>query len=756
IQPQVLSESSFSAPVEDVKPAAPDVPTIAPAVPLAPINCTDTDATASFPLGINQNEAGAVSIPDGLGGNAIFADFCLEGLGPNVLLEYYCSDLGALTSEKLNCPGICDSGACSIENIDPNATDPRRPTGTLDVPASSSSSQGTGGAPVPAPAPVAPVPAPVAPAPAPTVASPPPPPPPPPPPAVTTNSTLFITQKSNGLAGTATLGEQDVTLLAFEAVGGNEAINIIQTSFSAISGVESARNVNNYSLWADTNNDGAVDLKLQGNVQVNNAGVIAFSQLGNGGVGFTVGSSLAIRLEVHGNIGDTIRTANLQLQFALESQVSSSIQSHTQTAFLSGVQRNGSCPQSQCNTFLSTVEAKTFTITDGGSTPPPPPSAPQVTGSLEVRQDPTPFRNQFLLGGALSEPVFQLELTARTNPIALREIQIFDQSNDGGRSIDELGVFLAGQSQMIGYATRQSCPQIPTVLTNALFCLVLNNNELVLQPGVKTDLIFRAGVRMENQGGLYGDRVQLSVSPFTGAARAYDITANADLSQNDGDGINEGEIFIGDVTNNGQNRIIIGKEFDVSMSELASITNGSIDANGSFVPNSVSPLGTFTFTAKPNLNFNEVAISSLLFTVNATNVSIDKNSLKLYNVNSPLRMNCEAVGPGDTAISGPSLPQLSYVYCINIEQTDLVNDIRSGENIVLALEGDITDSNNSLNFSTSTLQVSLEHIDDRSTNFGLSPHSSLSWLDQDQPGVYKPFYHMNSVDSSVESTRYES
>ncbi|MDA1209340.1 MAG: S-layer homology domain-containing protein, partial [bacterium] len=233
IQPQVLSESSFSAPVEDVKPAAPvelaPAPTTAapvpdpvptPATPLASINCTDTDKTTSFPLGINQNEAGVVSIPDGLGGTSIFADFCLEGLGPNVLLEYYCSSLGALTSEKLNCPGICDEGACTVENIDPNAVDPRRPTGTLSMPASSSSSLSNNGGPPPPSPPINPPPPPPPP---PSIAppvNPPsnPPPPPPPPPAVTTSATLSITQQTTGLAGTAAINDRDVPLLAFEGL----------------------------------------------------------------------------------------------------------------------------------------------------------------------------------------------------------------------------------------------------------------------------------------------------------------------------------------------------------------------------------------------------------------------------------------------------------------------------------------------------------------------------------------------------------
>ena len=769
IQPQVLSEVAFSPPTNNLNPAAPVGP--APVAPVAPApapasplsNCTDTDATDTFPLGINQNEEGVVSIPDGLGGTAIFTDFCLDGLGPNVLLEYFCSNLGALTSEKLNCPAICDNGACVRGNIDQNAIDPRRPTGTFDVPASSSSSQGPAGAPVPAPAP--PVAAPV-PVPAPvSTPVPPPPPPPPPPPAVTTSSTLFITQKTTGIAGTADLGQKDVTLIAFEGIGGVESINIIQVSFSAVGGVTSARNVDNYSLWADTNNDGAVDLKLQEFVQVNNAGVIAFSQIGNGGVGFTVGSALPIRLEVHGNIGDVIRNPNLQLQFALDSELSNSIQSHTQTAFLSGIQRDGQCPQSRCNTFLTTAEAKTFTITDGGSPPPPPlpppPSTPQVTGSLSVKKNALPIFVQNLLGGTLSENIATYEFRSLRNSIDIREIQIRDRSNRSGRSIQELRLYFTGSSQPFAVANNITCPSFPGIPSSALFCANIAPSVFRLSQNQDRDIFVRAFIKLDSNGGVSGDTVEIGFDNGSVGVRAFDNNVGAFLLANNGNGVDDGEVVFDPVQSFGPNREIFGNIFDVSMSAISTMENGLFDADGSTVPTGVSQIGGIRITAKDNTNFlsglNSVRMSDFIFTVELRNILVDKNSLKIYEKRNSLANNkiaCEAVGPGETPIPGQFLPAVSYVICQNLAFTDVLDTmIPPGFSSTFILEGDVVNNrvNNAL---ISSLQVKLERYNDRSSVTRVDPLSSVAWFDND--GVTNAiFFYVPIRDETVRSTLYQ-
>ena len=252
-------------------------------------------------------------------------------------------------------------------------------------------------------------------------------------------------------------------------------------------------------------------------------------------------------------------------------------------------------------------------------------------------------------------------------------------------------------------------------------------------------------------------------STGSGAVRARGDESSNNLTANDGDANTEGEVYIG-TTTAAANAFIVGNKNRSVLAKITSITNASNDANGSAVPTSISDIGAFKFAAAAHSNskngLNDAVLSGVVFNINATNVSVDPTSFKLYNKDNSSDGNkvaCTAYR-GSTAIVGTASGAFA-VECKGLDASSVINtEIDQGDDLTLVLEANITDPSNSTVGAVSTLQVSLQQFNSIGRNtFGVTNASTIShlqWLDKDTTTT--KFTWVEYSDTTVKSTSYQS
>ncbi|MCK5018415.1 MAG: hypothetical protein KAS32_15255, partial [Candidatus Peribacteraceae bacterium] len=155
----------------------------------------------------------------------------------------------------------------------------------------------------------------------------------------------------------------------------------------------------------------------------------------------------------------------------------------------------------------------------------------------------------------------------------------------------------------------------------------------------------------------------------------------------------------------------------------------------------------------------KATLSGVVFSVNATNVSIAATSFKVYNKTASSDANkvtCTAYN-GTTAIVGTASGVVK-VDCRGLfSSTSIDTAIDQGDDLTLVLEANITNTNNSTVGSASNLQVSIQQFNTiaRST-YGVATTSGISnleWVDDDS-GITQEFTWVESLDTSVKSTAY--
>lgn len=587
-------------------------------------------------------------------------------------------------------------------------------------------------------------------------------------------ATMTISVKELGGGDTAVENAKNVNFFRFEARAG-EAEDILFTKavFEAKSG--SLLNAQNYALWVDTDGDGTVDQILEDGV-ASQSSQIPFSDLVGGG--FVIPAEETVVFEVHGDIATDPPNNDLQVQFATGSSVTFlEAEELDDGSNLSGLKINGSFHNSvtSADIIVTTVDSQLWTIVS--------------QGDLFVTKDSTPVRNRQLLGGSLAESVLRLQFHAENEPIDVTDIQI-TSSGSNVNSVDRLELYISGDSTPFALATVGGCGSDSVPATNPqgatpvrTFCANMESRQLVVPEGADVDVLVRPKMKTDVAGGTSNDTVWFFVNYFpvsdestgSGAIRARGDESSNNLTANDADGSPEGEVFVGIGTatstgfksNVNQNDIIAGPKNVSVLAKITSITNASNFADGSAITSGIIDLGSFKVAAAAHDNskngLNDVVLSGVVFTVNATNVGIRSNSFKIYNKDNSSDSNKITCTPYNgitgTAMASNATHQASgslLIDCRGLAANSLIDtEIDEGEDITLALEGDVKQTNiAATSGGVSTLNVSINNFNSITrTAFGVaSGEAHLQWLDKDT--TTKAFTWIEYPDSSVKSTTF--
>ncbi len=555
----------------------------------------------------------------------------------------------------------------------------------------------------------------------------------------------FVTQKEIGTGDIAVENQKNINLLRFEIWAQTESLLFTQAIFEAQEG--SANNATNYALWVDTNADHVVDTIVQDGVSAQ-AGQVKFDNLAGGGI--VIPKSTTGTYEVHADVAGSL-TSNI-LQLAFEDGLFSNtiaMESVSNGTDLYGIERDGQCTESHCDIVLRTTDSQPWTLVS--------------QGDLFVTKDTQPLRNRQLLGGTLGEAVLRLEFHAENEDIDVTDLQI--SAPPLSRSIDRFELFRDGESTKFADATKGGCGSDATAYPDNTFCANMENLQLVVPKGEDIDVIIRPRMRTDLVGGISGDafNTHLNGSVATnlpGAVRARGAESSNDLSQNDGDTIAEGEIFIG-ADSAGPTQSITGEDETVVMAKITSITNANPDGNGTAVPTGISSIGQFKFSAAAHSNSkdgeNDAILDSIIFNVNATNVAINAQSFKVFNkADQTKTVNCQPYYLSGDVFTAANISGTFFVQCTGIDASVVDSEIDEGTDSTFVLEANILNPNvAATSGGVSVLQVALQKFDQRG-NFGMgSDDTHIQWIDRDG-STNVIFNWIEYPETSVKSTSYNS
>ena len=571
---------------------------------------------------------------------------------------------------------------------------------------------------------------------------------------------LNIAVKAIGSTDTAVKNSDNVNLLRFEARAGEaEDILFTQAIFNAQSG--SLLNGQDYTLWFDSDGDGVVDTIAQAGESVQ-SGNVTFDDLTGGGV--LLPAEESVLFEVHADIASSLTGNDILLRFATGATNVVEAEEADNGSSLSGVRLNNTCSVTTCEIIMTVVASKNYNLVN--------------QGDVFVTLDSSPSRSRQLLGGTLGDTILRLQFRAQNEDIDITDLQI-TSSGSNASSIDRLELYKDGATTAFATATVSGCGSDDVLTTNPgagsatvqTFCANMENGQLVVKDGENLDIVVKPRIKSDEQGAVSGQDIQLFLTgqavsdnaTGSGAVRARGRESSSNLTANNADTTNDGEVFIG-TDSVAANAGIVGNINDVVLSKITSIANANPDADNTNVPTGVSPFGQFKFTAATNSNtlngLNKATLSGVIFSVNATNVNMDPADFKFYNkADSSTKATCRTLsnaGVVNTNVASGSF----LVECRALKATSVDTQLESGEVTTFVLEGDITNSD-VVASSSSTLQVSLQDFTARGTTTFGPTVSHIDWNDEDAAAVSagttsSRFKWIEYSDTVVRSTSYKS
>ncbi len=520
---------------------------------------------------------------------------------------------------------------------------------------------------------------------------------------------LRIDQKT--LASTSvTKGAENVLLMKFDAIAGRQNVFITQLIFTADTG--SLESGTNYSLYYDYNGDGVIET-LVGRSSPSSEKLLFTN------INIPVEDGHSVRIELHGDIPRSGDLNSFSVKFATN-----------EVNYVEGVgavdgrdvvrieTNNGGCNYSSiCWIAVNTQPSRLITIGDS-------------SGNLYVTKSTSPIRSRQLLGGTLSDVLLKLNFRAVNEDMKVTKIRI----GGGANSIESLGLYEEGENSPFAVATLSSCE---TVVSNQ-FCADTN---YIVWKEVDKKIEVRANMKLDTDGGESGETLALklssSVSGGSVAIEAEGASSQIEVSQNDGDSSEEGEIFIGR-TNAGSNKSITGSIHDTVLAKITGISNSSGDINGYIVPSGVSTFGAFRFSSASHANtsggLNTATIRKLVFSVTAENVEFESNSIEIYNVDdSSVAFSCSQ--DGTTGIF--------TVTCDGLQNESVNTNISSGDDIYIAIRGNILDPQ--VDARSSTLQIRLQGLGTRGSSDPVvwdDEETTFSWIDVEETSVESTLYRI--------------
>jgi hypothetical protein len=616
---------------------------------------------------------------------------------------------------------------------------------------------------------------------------------------------LSITERSLGSADTVVSNAKNVQLFRFEATAG-KAEDVFLTQVVIRRDAGDLIDGQNYSLWVDTDDNGTVDTLLEGGqgctgssacgVVGTTTETVTFNDLAGGG--YTIPAEQTVMFEVHADIAGSLTSTTLSVGFDDNAGVATTFgfieaEEADDGSALSCISVGGTasttsgCSASNIQIIVNTVTSKVFTL--------------QNQGTLYVSKDSTPTRSRQLLGGALGEAILRLELRADDEPVDVTRI-VVTQSGASANNISRFQLYRDGESTHFASATLDNCNNISTDFATGTsgtsnaqqtFCAVMESQQLVIQEGVRQDILVRPLLKSDEQGALSNSSGTTIADAQVGLIRALIINNTASnglgitnsttgtgavtargfyssnvLLTNDNDTTQDGEVVVGSDTPT-TDALIIGNKNDTVLAKIVSIEDVNPAADGTNVPVGTNKtIAEFKFTAATNNNtlngLNKATLSGLVFNIASTNVSFTAANFDMYNKADQTQLvSCVAYDGNGNEHSVATGSGSFFVDCKrsnsdNASSSTFVNmEMDSGQSITLVLEADIA-SNQLSSTAGSSLTVSLNNFSDRAGGgykSATSSSSHIQWSDTFLTGSVNLFNWVEFDQTEVTSTSYD-
>jgi len=530
---------------------------------------------------------------------------------------------------------------------------------------------------------------------------------------------IQIDQKAGGVRSVIAAGQKNFQFIKFTALSNRQ--DAVITSLKFRPSIGSLKFALNYKLVTDRDGDGKYETVVQ-SIGLTQANSLIFDY-------FEAGTALlprgvAVPFAVTADLSSGFGPVSLGLEFATNSPDYIEAQGTQDGLMLTGIETDNSCTADTCFIRVNTKDSTNIDITE--------------RGNLFITQDTSPPRSRILIGGTETAPLLRLRLVSDGEDIDVRTVRF-----DGiVSSIEALRLYieLPGQSfdpaktEPFGTATNGQCPDQPA----SRFCLNLRWNLLTVIQDRETSVIVTAKMKDDSMGATSGQQVALAMSQSTSlsshAIEAWGTSSKQALVQNNSDGHEDGEIFIG-TARSGPNAQITGKTGDTALAGIRKIENSG-PAEELFIPLGQNNIGGFKISAFPHSNnfhgSNDVVLDSVSFQVTAQNVILDPMGYRLRSPEDPsLFATCNA-----TTATG-----LITVTCPDLPETTIPTHIGQGNYRTYFLQGNIT--NNEVSPGSSLLQVTLPVLGRRGTP------NSVSWTDES--GL---FDWVDTEETYVDLTRY--
>ncbi len=535
-------------------------------------------------------------------------------------------------------------------------------------------------------------------------------------------SQLKITGEAAGVIRDFTRGQANVPLLKFAAQSDRQEAVIDALRFTAVTG--SLHYMQNFTLKIDADRDGQYEKTIAKNGKVS-GGILVFDYLQEASArrGIQIPIGEPVHFLVQGDISPNTSVVTLGLGFAVNEPDYIEAHGNIDGIALEGIETNHQCDR---NCFIS---VNTFAPQDINI---------QNKGNLFITEDSQPVQNHIIVGGTISEPLLRLRLTAEQERLDIRLLKI-----DGvSESVDSLLVYRLNVGESISPNQRPvatlSTSQCGTTDPTTRRCGVLPYSTILVSPEQPTILVFAASMKNEALGGKSGENFALSLSaatdPVLHAIEAVGTSSLVSLLQNNGDGVRDGEIFIG-ASSPQSNIAIIGKTHDTALSSLASLVHAG-PSDGGLIPAGITNLSSFTLRAGANNNnlhgSHDVILHTMGFSVGVQNATIDPTSFTLATSDNPqLTLGCSAT----------VLTTGFNVLCSGIEHSTIQSVIPQGQDVTYRLSASITNPAplNSGGWITTSLPI----LSNRSAI------NSITWSDEETI-----FSWVDVKETSIKGTTY--
>lgn len=374
-------------------------------------------------------------------------------------------------------------------------------------------------------------------------------------------------------------------------------------------------------------------------------------------------------------------------------------------------------------------------------------------GNLFVTKSAIPVRSRQLLGGTLGDEILRLQFHADFEDIDVTNLVFTAEgpnANSFGSDVERLELYKIGASTPFAVATAAGCGSDP-VLANSM-CARMINQDLTVAKNANQTISVRPRVRSDVDGAVSGHRFSLTLNPASAISpvRARGFLSSNTLSQNNGNSLAEGEVFIGTATPTADQKIS-GKLNEVVLSKVMSIFNADPNDNGTAIQSGTQrAIGQFKFRTAPNSNskngLNKWTLDGIIFNVNATNVLLGSGSFKIYNKADPTTKS--VCTPNNFTVG------TFTVTCANLTVSDMNTQIDQGTDTTFVLEANVVNPRVSPSL-TSTLQVSLTNFSDITASAFGEISSHLRWIDTDFSAA-TPLLWIDYPETSINGTSYNS